>query len=34
MQNAAGNTCTDLETGGIIRRSLPENPNTNPCPEM
>ena len=35
MQNAAGNTCTDLETGEIVRETpLPENPNTNPCPEM
>jgi hypothetical protein len=35
MQNAAGNTCTDLETGEIVRSEpLPENPNTNPCPEL
>jgi hypothetical protein len=35
VQNAAGNTCTDLQTGEIVReRPLPENPNTNPCPEM
>jgi len=35
MQNAAGNSCTDLETGEIVRETpLPENPNTNPCPEM
>jgi hypothetical protein len=35
VQNAAGNTCTDLETGEIVRETpLPGNPNTNPCPEM
>lgn len=35
VQNAAGNTCTDLETGEIVRQTpLPNNPNTNPCPEM
>jgi hypothetical protein len=35
MQNAAGNTCTDLQTGEIVRETpLPENPDTNPCPEM
>jgi hypothetical protein len=35
MQNAAGNTCTDLQTGEIVRETpLPNNPDTNPCPEM
>ena len=35
MQNAAGNTCTDLETGEIVRETpLPNNPDPNPCPEM
>lgn len=35
MQNAAGNTCTDLETGEIVRETpLPNNPNTDPCSEM
>jgi hypothetical protein len=35
VSNAAGNTCTDLDTGEIVReRPLPDNPNTNPCPEL